>query len=275
MFKKRLTTLTAVLAMTSMFACSVSASSDPLPWGTDGGQETIEGSNEMVSPILEVELPGDLMFGINPLRLSTQDRTDPENENATVSSQIVTADYTVINRSNVGVIVSANTSVDAPDKTNTKVELKTLTEAVALRNADTNEMESASGEKAIWLAQLYPTQVTVTGTGDAAKVTLSVNDAGLDTPAIASVGADLDDSKTESAPANVSFRLDKLAANGNITSANASGFKFGGAVDPNAAFEDGNVTVKTVYTLKAVTDQMANDGYTVKSGFDATVVDPK
>lgn len=274
MFKKRLTTLTAVLAMASMFACSVSASSDPIPWNTDGGSETIEGSNEMVSPVLEVELPGDLMFGINPLRLSTEDRTQPGVENATVSSQIVTADYTVINRSNVGVIVSANTSVKAEDNSN--VELLDSSEAFTAKDANTKELTSTAGKKAIWLAQLYPTKVTV---GAEEKVTLSVGDADLAkasaAPTIAALGADLDDSKTESAPANVSFRL--AARSGEtITSANASGFRFGGAVDPNAAFEDGNVQVKAVYTLKAVTDQMAKDGYqTVNAAFDTTVVKAK
>lgn len=252
MFKKRLTTLTAVLAMTSMFACSVSAAE----WNNDGGKAEVEGSNTVVEAAIEVELPGDLMFGLNPLRLTTEDPANPE---ATVSSQIVTGQYAVINYSNVPVVVSASTAVTA------KQDVE-LTQSPT-KDTNTGELEHVDGKKSIYLVQEYPTDITVNSEG---VVNLSVNGVTIDN-AIDSSGAALDTANTT----DVIFSLAKWGEQEQPLPANVGGFKFGGALDPNAGYAEEDITLKTTYTLTTVTEQQAQAGYTPKSGCFETVVEAK
>ena len=52
-----------------------------------------------VDPVIEVELPGDLAFGINPLSLDADD-------DGTADDQIVTSQYMITNYSNVPVLIN-------------------------------------------------------------------------------------------------------------------------------------------------------------------------
>lgn len=64
--KKVVKTATATAVLTSMLAMPVCAAE----WNTNGGSSTVEGDAYVVQPTIEVELPGDLTFGVNPLMLN-------------------------------------------------------------------------------------------------------------------------------------------------------------------------------------------------------------
>lgn len=104
MIKRRLmaTAMTAAL-ITSMFATTAFAD-ETKAWNTDGGSLTVEGASTTVEATLEVELPTDLSFGINPLKLDVSEDSSKPNK-----KQIVGADYLITNYSNVDVLVKAST----------------------------------------------------------------------------------------------------------------------------------------------------------------------
>lgn len=107
MVKKILATAAATAVMTSMFAATAFAAEELPEWNTNGGQSLIEGDTYVVQPVIEVALPGELSFGINPLKLDADD--DPETTTDRV--QIISGEYTIANYSNVDVLVTANTKV--------------------------------------------------------------------------------------------------------------------------------------------------------------------
>ena len=97
MIKKIMRTGIAVLTVSSMFAMTAFAAEENT-WNVNGASTTIEGTAYTVDPIIEVELPGELTFGINPLSLDAD-------EDGTADSQIISGEYLIVNNSNVPVLV--------------------------------------------------------------------------------------------------------------------------------------------------------------------------
>lgn len=245
MIKRRLmaTAMTAAL-ITSMFATTAFAD-ETKAWNTDGGSLTIEGASTTVEATLEVELPTDLSFGINPLKLDVSEDSSKPNK-----KQIVGADYRITNYSNVDVLVKASTKVTAEST----VDLKTA----GAYDSTSLELSATKDKKSVLLIQALATAITV-GTdgsvaatyGDFTAAAAASNDA---TSVNGKAGAILGTGDTDI--------LFKLAKNdGTLKSTNIGAFTFDGSVDPNAAFTDGDVKVTTVFTMSALTDSQAEKSY--------------
>lgn len=261
MIKRRLmaTAMTAAL-ITSMFATTAFAD-ETKAWNTDGGSLTVEGASTTVEATLEVELPTDLSFGINPLKLDVSEDSSKPNK-----KQIVGADYLITNYSNVDVLVKASTKVTAEST----VDLKTA----GAYDDKSFELSPTKDKKAVLLIQALATAITVgtdesvtTTYGDFTASAAASNDA---TSVNGKAGAILGAGDTDI--------LFKLAKNdGTLKSANIGAFTFDGSVDPNAAFTDGDVKVTTVFTMSTLTDNQSTSSYEASATYTGAtnVVDKK
>lgn len=261
MIKRRLmaTAMTAAL-ITSMFATTAFAD-ETKAWNTDGGSLTVEGASTTVEATLEVELPTDLSFGINPLKLDVSEDSSKPNK-----KQIVGADYLITNYSNVDVLVKASTKVTAEST----VDLKTA----GAYDDKSFELSPTKDKKAVLLIQALATAITVgtdesvtTTYGDFTASAAASNDA---TSVNGKAGAILGAGDTDI--------LFKLAKNdGTLKSANIGAFTFDGSVDPNAAFTDGDVKVTTVFTMSTLTDNQSTNSYEASATYTSAtnVVDKK
>ena len=261
MIKRRLmaTAMTAAL-ITSMFATTAFAD-ETKAWNTDGGSLTVEGASTTVEATLEVELPTDLSFGINPLKLDVSEDSSKPNK-----KQIVGADYLITNYSNVDVLVKASTKVTAEST----VDLKTA----GAYDDKSFESSPTKDKKAVLLIQALATAITVgtdesvtTTYGDFTASAAASNDA---TSVNGKAGAILGAGDTDI--------LFKLAKNdGTLKSANIGAFTFDGSVDPNAAFTDGDVKVTTVFTMSTLTDNQSTNSYEASATYTGAtnVVDKK
>lgn len=261
MIKRRLmaTAMTAAL-ITSMFATTAFAD-ETKAWNTDGGSLTVEGASTTVEATLEVELPTDLSFGINPLKLDVSEDSSKPNK-----KQIVGADYLITNYSNVDVLVKASTKVTAEST----VDLKTA----GAYDDKSFELSPTKDKKAVLLIQALATAITV-GTDESVTTTygdFTASDAASNdvTSVNGKAGAILGASDTDI--------LFKLAKNdGTLKSANIGAFTFDGSVDPNAAFTDGDVKVTTVFTMSTLTDNQSTNSYEASATYTGAtnVVDKK
>lgn len=260
--KKAVVTATAITAMmTSTLAVPASATTVP-EWGNNGGQERVHGDTYLVEPEIEVELPGDMTFGINPLKLEVSE--DPENSSE--KSQIVSGSYMITNYSNVPVAVSASTTI----KENTNLSIVSTTGTASspswASNAwDTtnNELKAVAGKKAVLLLQLYPKSIDNDG-----NMTMDALDLKASTKPNTIKGEIL----STTAPAKpVCFVLN--AFDESKAKDSKGGFKFGGAVDPNASFTENDIVLNTVFTMNILTDAQKTANYqehTTTSGFKCT-----
>lgn len=269
MFRKKvIATATTAALVTGMFAGTAMAAE----WNENGGSQTVEGVSTAVQPTISVELPGDLAFGINPLKLDAD-------EDQKADGQIVATSYGIVNYSNVPVLVNAKTSATA----GTGVNLKTSIEY----NSDTNELKpTADTDKDVFLLQVFPAKTSGVSYSDDTGVTIKGNTitkaatGGVkDTTTAQDVGA-----LVLSGTANsVDFKLAAFEDD-TVKAANASGFTFDGVVNPNATFADGDVTVSTVFTLSVISQKQYEKGYdqpantfgaTGKTVVDTSVVEKK
>ena len=245
MIKRRLmaTAMTAAL-ITSMFATTAMAEDATKEWNSKGGSATIEGTSSTVEPTIEVELPSDLSFGINPLKLNVAEEGQTAN-----NKQIVGADYFIKNFSNVDVLVKASTTVTGADT----VDLL----AAGAYDATSLELTSATGKKNVLLIQALATGITISN--DSVQATYgdftaknATSNATVDVNGQA--GAILGKTATD-----ILFKLDKN--DGTLKEGNIGAFTFDGSVDPTASFTDGDVSVKTVFTLNTLTDSQSQKSY--------------
>lgn len=221
-------------------------------WNINDGQQTIEGDIWVKQPVIEVELPGNLDFGINPYKLDV----NAGNEDAAPNTdQIISGEYYVTNYSNVAVAVTATTFVSTADD---KVEMVPK-DGVAWSTAGELKPSATAGNKAVWLVQLYPSDIDVSDTGSSMTVAGIIE--GITT------GTDAKgDTLIKGTEANVAKRPVFVLAAWDETSnetkeASVAGFKFSGAVDPYAPFEDGDIMVKTVFELNTLTAEQAGRNY--------------
>lgn len=225
----------------------------PIPeWNTNGGQQGVEGDMWVRQPVIEVELPGNLNFGINPFKLPVNGGGE---DNVPVTDQIISGEYYVTNYSNVAVAVTAATFVSAA---NDDVELVTRDDVV-WNTADELEPSALAGKKAVWLVQLYPTDIRVDETGNSMIVTGITEGVttGVDAAGDTLIKGEAVDVVKK--PIFVLAAWDELG--NNTKKASMAGFRFGGAVDSGAAFEDGDITVTTVFELRILTAEQAEKNY--------------
>lgn len=245
MMKKMMKTGLAVFTVTSMFTMTAFASE----WNTNGGETSVEGDAWTVDPVIEVELPGDLAFGINPLSLDADD-------DGTADDQIVTSQYMITNYSNVPVLINASTTLTG----GTNVDI--LADADYETNGD---LKASANKKAIWMVQLYPTAAaTISEEGNALNVT---------DVAATDKNADIKGNPLGATAAEALFLL-KANTGETLDPACVSGFVFGGAADPNATFDETDeLKVTTTFTLNTLSANQVDNDYSARTGYDATVVE--
>lgn len=256
MVKKLIRTGVALLTVSSMFAITAFAADEEEVWNANGGSFTMEGDAWTVEPVIEVELPGDLAFGINPLSLDAD-------EDGTADKQIVSSNYLITNNSNVPVLVGTKTTLTGGDN------VAILDDAEY--DDQSGDLKAVDQKKAIWMVQLFPTAAaTISEEGNTLNVTdLTATDTNDDVKG-ACIGS------TDDKAANALFLL---AANTGDTLKPecVSGFKFAGAVDPNATFDETDaVKVTTVFTLNTLSaNQVTNNYEKLDTDYDVTVVKEK
>lgn len=251
MYKKKLiASATTAVLVTGMLAGTAMA--DEL--NENGATQTVTGESSAVQPIISVELPGDLTFAINPLRLDA-------NDDGAKDEQIVATSYGIVNYSNVPVLVNAKTKAVAANNTNL------LGTATVNYDANTDELTSAAGTKDVLLIQAFPVATSgVAWSNDTVTITSDKFEKIADASAAKAKGG-LILSGTEN---DVNFKLNAVSANGEPAADGVSGFTFAGAVNPNATFDDGDITVSTTFTLTTLTADQYKNGY--KTSTDLTGV---
>lgn len=260
--KKVIATATAMATMSSVFAMTAFAEDE---WNTNGGKSEVIGESTAYQPTIEVELPGDLTFGINPLKLNVSE--DPDNA---VRDQIISGEYYVSNVSNVPVAVRTTTYVVASGD----VDLKKVSDLGTAGNIWDGNKElkpAADKKKAIWLTQLYPSKIESAEEG----YTMTVENLKPGTSTVATVKGDTLAVSTDNAGAGIAYQpIFVLGAyNEEAPLTSVGGFKFDGAVDPNAVFVEEDITIKAVFELKALTTGQVSDlfeGYKAQNNTTAT-----
>ena len=175
------------------------------------------------------------------------------NDDGTKDEQIVATSYGIVNYSNVPVLVNAKTKAVAANDT----KLVGATADVSY-DANTDELTSAAGTKDVLLIQAFPSATDgVAWSND--TVTVKAQDLTKITNADGAKGkGGLILSGTEN---DVNFKLNAVSANGEPAADGVSGFTFAGAVNPNATFDDGDITVSTTFTLTTLTADQYQNGY--------------
>ena len=266
-FKK---VLAATLITTMALSTTVFGASATPEWNNDNGEQTVIGDAQVVQPVLEVALPGDLAFTLDPLKI--------END-----AQVVGGDYNIVNYSTVDVKVTVYPSivkndalsvVAAPkglndDKTSYKdldpvdskkaIHLYVTPADTTTTLTDTNEdgiyefaytSDATEVGRAAFVAggtQEAPTWTAANKAGEA--------DNGIAVLAEAEANAKSDDSKSMifylQTPTFDGEVLDKTANKG-ITA--VTSFTVGGCADPSSIFYEGEVQIQAVYKMEMLSD---------------------
>lgn len=262
MNKKIIRTGLAVLTVSSMFAMTAFAAEGDTEWNINGARTTVEGEAYTVDPVIEVELPGELTFGINPLSLDAD-------EDGTADSQIISGEYLIVNNSNVPVLVGTTTKLICGEN----IEVKTTLVANTDLDSKTKDLVSSENKKAIWMAQLLPTAASA-----ATEDGYTLGKTTAPTPGTAPSASTLKGKAIGSTDDDAASVLFELAANTGetIKPECISGFKFAGFVDPTKTYEEADaIKVTTVFTLNTLSANQVANSYKPITGYDKTIVEPK
>lgn len=252
MIKKIIKTSAAVLAVTSVFSITVFTAEEDT-WNENRANTEIESPVYLDHSVIDVELPGDLNFAINPFSLDVDG-------DGTADAQIISEEYLITNNSKVPVLVETTMKLTGGD------QVDVLPDAVYdERSGDLKA--SADGKKAIWMVQLLPTgPANLSGEEDILTVTPPGpmdNNTSIKGKVIGS---------TDETAANVLFLLDANTAE-TMSPGCVSGFKFAGAVDPVQVFDKtDDVKVTAVFTLNVLDPDEAAQNYIQEDGYDKTIV---
>ena len=131
--------LATTMAAAMMLSTTMQASaSEAIEWNNDNGESVVTGEGIVVQPILEVALPGDLAFTLDPLYIENK-------------QQVGGGDYNVINYGNVDVKVTVNPSVVKNDGVVSVVSTAPALTTDKLRYKD---LTPVSGKKAVYLTAI-------------------------------------------------------------------------------------------------------------------------
>lgn len=284
MKRKMLTKLlSATMIATMMLSMSVFADDTVKDWNTDGGQGTVEGEGTVITPVIEIGLPGDMSFQIDPFMVDSGDK------------QIVAGDYNIVNYGNVAVgvdvyptiIKDANSNLDVAtaatlvtgDTTKyadltpvaskkavflTAIAADKVTEGTAVNTLDTDEdgiyeFAYTAGTGHVGRAKTATTKaadpVTTFGAATAGAATGSQiilkGAAAVNAETAGAVTAAATGDKLSFVVKEAKLNADTGAYEPNLDS--IASFTFGGAVDAHAEFEDGDVAVQTIFQMKLLT----------------------
>lgn len=267
MAKKKLLALALTAAMLS--SSMTAFASEPIDWNNNGGTASVEGSNGVVEAYLEVELPGDLAFAINPMRLDADGDTTTTTDDNT---QIVAPQFMIRNHSNVDVLITTSTKAEG-NTADSNLEFMDKIEASDY-DGKSYELVSAASKRAIALAMELPTGAATENNGEVAlKFTkIKWDESGKGASNGATLAAQY---LLTGTPTEVLFLLQATGGD-TFVPGSVSGFTFSGAVDPSKNYSADDVKVTTVFTMNTMTDAQAK-AYTPSAsgaytGLDTTVV---
>ncbi len=243
--KKFLAALSTAAITTSLLATTAFAATPSIEWNNNGGSATGEGSGSVRVPVIEVEVPLELPFAVNPYKLNLS-----EEEGTTITDQIWSDNYMIVNHSEVPVAVKTASKATA----GTDVTLETAVTVDANKgkyvgtDADAkNAFIGMQFAKTIAFADdVYtPTYEDLEFSATAIKDEASLQGKG---------GLLLGTADEEAI-----FVLGTDSADG----ANAAAFKYVGVVNDSTteAYTDEDFKVTTVYTLSVLaSDDIQADG---------------
>ena len=249
--KKIMTFIMSTVLTVSMATCAFAADADA-EWNSDTGVDIRVADTSVRQPVMEVQLPGDLAFQVDPLLI--------END-----AQITGGDYNVVNLGDTAVLVNVQPQINLGD--GSEIEVKDT----ATLDAKTNtyaDLTSTDGKKAVYMIAIaadkavdlkdgnkdgvyeftYKANATNIGmtentvTEAESTVTYAKGDV-TDVPVVLGDAASPDKSFSFELEA-AAYTDDALSSVGSVSS-----FTLVGAVDPHKTYADGEVAVKATYKM--------------------------
>lgn len=264
--KKIMAFIMSTVLTVSMATCAFAADADA-EWNSDTGVDIRVANTSVRQPVMEVQLPGDLAFQVDPLLIEK-------------GAQITGGDYNVVNLGDTAVLVNVQPQINLGD--GSEIEVKDTATLDAKTNNYT-DLTSTTGKKAVYMTAIaadkadaltdgnkdgvyeftYKANATNIGmtentvTEAASTVTYAKGDA-TDAPVVLGSAASADKA--------FNFELEAATYNtdGALTSADSvSSFTLVGAVDPHKTYAEGEVAVKATYKM---TLQTKNELTTATTG---------
>ena len=235
--KKFLAALSTAAITTSLLATTAFAASTP-EWNNNGGQATGEGGGTVRVPVIEVEVPLELPFAVNPYKLNLA-----EEGQTAITDQIYSDNYMIINHSEVPVAVATASKATA----GTGVTLET---AVKFDTNTGKHVGTTATEKNAFLGMQFAK--TIAFSNDAYNVTYDTwTPADADAAAALQAKGGLLLSATDE---NLTVVLDVESDTNTAAGKNAAAFKYVGLLNDSctAAYTDDDLKVTTVYTLSVL-----------------------
>lgn len=249
--KKIMTFIMSTVLTVSMATCAFAADADA-EWNSDTGVDIRVADTSVRQPVMEVQLPGDLAFQVDPLLI--------END-----AQITGGDYNVVNLGDTAVLVNVQPQINLGD--GSEIEVKDTATLDAKTNTYT-DLTSTDGKKAVYMIAIaadpettlkdgnkdgvyeftYKADATNIGmtentvTEAASTVTYAKGDA-TDAPVVLGSAASADKSFSFELEA-ATYTDDALTSAGSVSS-----FTLVGAVDPHKTYAEGEVAVKATYKM--------------------------
>lgn len=266
--------LATTLVATTVLTTTAFAEGAP-EWNNNNGEQVVIGDGTVVTPVLEVQLPGDLAFAIDPLKIEN-------------NMQIIGGDYNIINYSNVPVKITVNPSIVQSDALNIAASAPELNVTLDSNKTTFGDLASVSGKKNVYLYAIPADVVTkltdanedgiyefsyaagsATTVGRAAFVAGGTQEAPTWTaaPLAGLASCDTADIVLEATTLNTAgtkkmeFVLETptFDAEGALDKADNKGitavasYTVAGCVDPKAVFADGDVQIQAVYKMEILT----------------------
>lgn len=265
--KKIMTFIMSTVLTVSMATCAFAADAADAEWNSDAGVDIRVADTSVRQPVMEVQLPGDLAFQVDPLLI--------END-----AQITGGDYNVVNLGDTAVLVNVQPQINLGD--GSEIEVKTT----ATVNDETNtyvDLTSSDGKKAVYMIAIAADKAAALTDGnkdgvyefkykaDATNIGMTENTVTEDKTTVKYAKGDATDAPVVlgAAPSkdkSFSFELeaatygtdDALTSVGSVSS-----FTLVGAVDPHKTYAEGEVAVKATYKM---TLQTKNELTTATTG---------
>lgn len=259
--KKFLAALSTAAITTSLLATTAFAATPTIEWNNNGGTAQGEGSGEVRLPVIEVEVPLELPFAVNPYKLNLS-----EEDGTSITDQIWSDNYMIINYSEVPVAVKTASKATP----GTDVALET---AVTI-NTDTGKHEGTDPtKKNAFLGMQFGKTIAFANDAYTVIYDALVFDASNvkdEATLQAKGGLLLNDGST--ATEDVTFVLDIPSDTNTAAGKNAAAFKYVGVLNDSTtdAYTDEDLKVTTVYTLSVLaSDDIDATGTNDPKGYEA------
>ena len=251
--KKIMAFIMSTVLTVSMATCAFAADADA-EWNSDTGVDIRVANTSVRQPVMEVQLPGDLAFQVDPLLIEKD-------------AQITGGDYNVVNLGDTAVLVNVQPQINLGD--GSEIEVKNTAELDAKTNTYT-DLTSTTGKKAVYMTAIAADKATALKDGNKDGVyefTYKANDTNIGmtentvTEAASTVKYAKGEAATDapvvlesaaSAAKSFSFELEAATYNtdGALSSVGSvSSFTLVGAVDPHKTYAEGEVAVKATYKM--------------------------